>query len=301
MADENALYDMLTGGAGEGQSLEFKSSLAEADKAIQTMVAFANSRGGYVFFGIKNDGQPSGAELGDNSREKLATKIRDQTYPSLPVFIHDAFRFGGADFSVLCVEVPDDNPPVAGVYLYSSKRLSLDEPIQSASLQSFRRAGRVTLQTDFMQLRKPQVTDPRVRISLTQISNMAGRRLPDSFQGRVWVEEGSATAHDISIVLDPPVCSCEKSVDDLPSPLSTRTDLIYKFVEPFGFQCQEIDAPDGMRLIARYRDDAGLVWEASRDLGMISHLIRGEDALGLNMTGRFSRRIVEFPAKRTAI
>ena len=38
--------------AGEGETLEFKRSVAELDQVAQTAAAFANTRGGIVLIGL---------------------------------------------------------------------------------------------------------------------------------------------------------------------------------------------------------------------------------------------------------
>lgn len=73
--------------AGEGQTVEFKQSLAERSDAVKTMVAFANSQGGRVFFGVKPNRALLGADIGANTLEGLAAFVRDHTYPSLPITI----------------------------------------------------------------------------------------------------------------------------------------------------------------------------------------------------------------------
>jgi predicted HTH transcriptional regulator len=47
---------------GEGQQLEFKRSLAELDTATRTVVAFANTDGGVILFGVRDSGEIIGVE-----------------------------------------------------------------------------------------------------------------------------------------------------------------------------------------------------------------------------------------------
>lgn len=68
---------------GEGQRAEFKQSFATENEAIKTLCAFANAEGGSVFFGVTNDGQFMGADLGRNTLERFATKLRASTDPPL--------------------------------------------------------------------------------------------------------------------------------------------------------------------------------------------------------------------------
>ncbi len=68
---------------GEGQETEFKKSFAGAEKAIETLCAFANSEGGVVIFGIGDDGTIPGVELGENTLANFANNLRSQTQPPL--------------------------------------------------------------------------------------------------------------------------------------------------------------------------------------------------------------------------
>ncbi|MBU1615616.1 putative DNA binding domain-containing protein, partial [bacterium] len=51
---------------GEGQRLEFKKSVAELDRVIQTLTAFANtnSDGGCILVGIGDKGKAKGVIIG---------------------------------------------------------------------------------------------------------------------------------------------------------------------------------------------------------------------------------------------
>lgn len=158
----------------EGQSVEFKTSLAEEADGIQALVAFANSRGGTVFFGVRDDGTVAGVDVGANTVENLACAIRDHTYPSLPVFVDEKAH---GERNVVVAEVGADIPPVVGVYLYSSERLRSDAETESSQVQAFRRVGRVTQKEDFMRLRAPQPSDPRLRLTTNVAYHKIRRQL----------------------------------------------------------------------------------------------------------------------------
>ena len=68
---------------GEGQRTEFKKSFAEDNEAIRTMCAFANAEGGTVYFGITKEGRITGVDLGRNTLENFANKLKTQSNPSL--------------------------------------------------------------------------------------------------------------------------------------------------------------------------------------------------------------------------
>ena len=50
---------------GESDTVEFKTSFDK--KAIETLVAFANTKGGTIVIGVQNSGKPGGVQLGIKS------------------------------------------------------------------------------------------------------------------------------------------------------------------------------------------------------------------------------------------
>ncbi len=69
----------------EGQGLEFKESIAELDRAIQSLSAFANtnSDGGYVLIGVGNKGKVKELIIGKETIKQIANKISAHTDPVL--------------------------------------------------------------------------------------------------------------------------------------------------------------------------------------------------------------------------
>jgi len=99
--------------AGEGQMVEFKESLKLAKEGMQATVAFANARGGDVFFGVRDrDHVAIGVEVGANTLAQLANDFERRIYPSLPVEI-DEFPLGNGK-AVVRFSVPQDVPPLIG-------------------------------------------------------------------------------------------------------------------------------------------------------------------------------------------
>nr|NIN68153.1 hypothetical protein [Anaerolineae bacterium]NIN98244.1 hypothetical protein [Anaerolineae bacterium]NIQ81171.1 hypothetical protein [Anaerolineae bacterium] len=160
MRAEDVLYDLAN--QGESQTVEFKESLTSSAKrkAIEAMVAFANSEGGWLFFGVTNDGVLKGVQIGGDTLEKLAVEIRDHTYPSLPVVI-EAIPGRDRRRHIVGVQVPADVPPAIGVYLYSKESIAVGRQVDAGALQAFRRVGRMNQKEDFMRLRRPLPSDPR--------------------------------------------------------------------------------------------------------------------------------------------
>ena len=69
---------------GESQTVEFKQSTAEKDRACRTLCAFANSHGGLLFFGITPAGKLVGQKVTDRTLEELAQEFRGFEPPLLP-------------------------------------------------------------------------------------------------------------------------------------------------------------------------------------------------------------------------
>ena len=81
--------------AGESQTLEFKKSFSEQEEIIDTLVAFANARGGMVLVGI--DSAPShrlvGVSLGANTLERFDNRSREKA-GDLPSFSSEVIPYG---------------------------------------------------------------------------------------------------------------------------------------------------------------------------------------------------------------
>jgi len=68
---------------GESETLEFKKSTASLREGIETSCAFANHRGGYLIFGIDNNGAIVGQEVTDDTIKNIANAVKLNTDPKL--------------------------------------------------------------------------------------------------------------------------------------------------------------------------------------------------------------------------
>lgn len=66
---------------GETETVEFKTTFGKA--VIETLVAFANSKGGVVYVGVKDDGKVVGVTLAKESLQKWANEIKQKTEPTI--------------------------------------------------------------------------------------------------------------------------------------------------------------------------------------------------------------------------
>ncbi|MBA7646936.1 hypothetical protein ES703_54704 [subsurface metagenome] len=67
----------------ESENVEFKSSLSLTNKILETLSAFSNCNGGRVIVGIDDKGHIKGMDIGRNTIENLANKIKRNTDPPL--------------------------------------------------------------------------------------------------------------------------------------------------------------------------------------------------------------------------
>ncbi len=94
---------------GEGFEIEFKRKVTTHEKIARTFIAFANTKGGHVLFGVDDDGSIVGIES-----EKSEVELIEQagTLYCLPEVhpILDIVAFDGRDVIVAYVEESSDKP-----------------------------------------------------------------------------------------------------------------------------------------------------------------------------------------------
>jgi hypothetical protein len=293
----NQLLSLVEG--GEGQTLEFKESLTSGRRreGIETLVAFANRDGGQVLFGINDQGHLTGANVGKNTLENLASEIARATYPTLPVHI-ETVRVAGK--TVVLAESSADRPPVIGFYAYSSTAIDPDSYVATKDLQAFRRVGRVNQRVDFMWLRQNMPSDPKLRLNVYPSEPTGSNQLPEKLFAQVWIEQPSASAHYIELLTEPPVYTVAYYVFDLPVPQRDGEEGPFRIETSDSMELALADDAtanafegDLFSFVATYRDDFGLTWEVRRGI----YVGRDEDGVQLYPID-FSRRISDFPPER---
>jgi len=95
---------------GESQSIEFKESLASLDEALKTLGAFGDQdNGGWVFFGVKDDGSIKKISVGKNTIENLAKTIKENVL-SMTWFeplIPEIYEY--PELSIIAVRITENN------------------------------------------------------------------------------------------------------------------------------------------------------------------------------------------------
>lgn len=68
---------------GESETLEFKSSLSDWRAILETISAFANTKGGKILIGVEKTGNIKGITIGKRTIEDIANKITRNTDPKI--------------------------------------------------------------------------------------------------------------------------------------------------------------------------------------------------------------------------
>ena len=92
----------------EGLHTEFKTSFNE--DVIETLVAFANAKGGTVYVGVADNGEPKGITIGKETIQNWINEIKNKTQPSIIPDI-EAINYKGVDI----IEVKSQEFPVKPV------------------------------------------------------------------------------------------------------------------------------------------------------------------------------------------
>lgn len=295
---EDVLFEV--GNQGESHTVEFKESLTTSArrKAIEAMVAFTNSEGGWVFFGVTDDRFLKGVQIGGNTLEKLAVEIRDHIFPSLPVII-EAIPGRDRRKHVVAVEVPADVPPVIGVYVCSAKAIPPSEPVDTSEVQAFRRVGRTNQKEDFMRLRQPLDSDPEVVIRLNGAGGAAGGHFPLK-QDFYYSNSGLGWAYNVVFTADHEDYQLQASPARISLPPRDQENPHYR-EHPRQGEVSVVDADQGQPsnnpayLRATYEDANGLAWQSVLEL--VPTRRDSSKELYEFLAGRFRRRIIRFPAK----
>ena len=94
---------------GEGQRLELKRSLAELKTGVRAAAAMANTDGGRVLFGVRDDGAILGVQMGAQTRERVVQAITDNTDPTLYPSV-EYVEMDGRTVIVVTVTRSDNRP-----------------------------------------------------------------------------------------------------------------------------------------------------------------------------------------------
>lgn len=94
---------------GEGFEIEFKRKVTTPEKIARTLLAFANTKGGHILFGVDDDGSIIGVESEKSEAELIEQAGTLFCVPEVHPHL-DIVAFDGRDVIVAYVEESDDKP-----------------------------------------------------------------------------------------------------------------------------------------------------------------------------------------------
>jgi predicted HTH transcriptional regulator len=94
---------------GEGFEVEFKRKISSPEKIARTMIAFANTKGGHILFGVDDDGSIIGVESEKSEAELIREAGSAFCEPEILPEI-DIVPFDGKDVIVAYVHQSDNKP-----------------------------------------------------------------------------------------------------------------------------------------------------------------------------------------------
>ncbi len=248
---------------GEGETLEFKRSVAELDQVVETTAALANTRGGLVLIGIGPQGQVVGVDIGQVTGERIANRITGNTdpvvYPSVQVA-----EVAGRKIFVIVVPESNNKPHLAFG-------------------RAFKRVGATTVQ-----MRRDEYER---LLSLRRQSPFDRREAPDATlddidEGKVrWYLERAALERNIPIDLALPVAENLKRLE-LASERDGRLVLTIAALLFFGKQPRHF-APHSMIRLARFQGTTPL--ELHRSPGLRRHVARDDRRSGTLCASQHAR------------
>jgi predicted HTH transcriptional regulator len=94
---------------GEGFEIEFKRKVSTPEKIARAMIAFANTRGGHILFGVDDDGSIVGVESEKSEVDLILEAGSQYCLPEITPMI-DIVAFDGKDVIVAYIEESKDKP-----------------------------------------------------------------------------------------------------------------------------------------------------------------------------------------------
>jgi predicted HTH transcriptional regulator len=94
---------------GENIQCEFKRKFSTAEKIAREMIAFANTKGGYILFGVDDDKKIFGVESEKETAELVKDAALNYCEPSLAYSI-EFKEFDGKEIVILSVPESDNKP-----------------------------------------------------------------------------------------------------------------------------------------------------------------------------------------------
>jgi ATP-dependent DNA helicase RecG len=115
---------------GESETVEFKAAFGSA--TIETLAAFANTKGGVVLLGVSDRGEIVGVTLSKESVNQWINEIKSKTSPQL---VPDVTDFNIDDKTVVCMAIPEyPVKPVACKGRYFKRNANANHQLSSGEV-----------------------------------------------------------------------------------------------------------------------------------------------------------------------
>jgi ATP-dependent DNA helicase RecG len=102
----HALLELVA--QGESERIEFKRSTGQRTEGVKTVCGMLNGLGGFLLFGVTNDGQVSGQEVSSRTLEDIGHELQRVEPPAFPDIETVALESGN---SVIALRVPGGGGP----------------------------------------------------------------------------------------------------------------------------------------------------------------------------------------------
>jgi predicted HTH transcriptional regulator len=97
------LYDLIE--SGEGADVEFKRQFSSPEKIAREIIAFANTKGGYILFGVDDDGTVVGVRSEKSELEEIEHTAQFMIEPPAEIVTENVHAGYGLD--IVLVRVPE--------------------------------------------------------------------------------------------------------------------------------------------------------------------------------------------------
>jgi predicted HTH transcriptional regulator len=114
------LYDLIE--SGEGPDVEFKRQFSSSEKIAREIIAFANTRGGYILFGVDDDGTVVGVRSEKSELEEIEHTADFLIDPPARIVAENVHAGWGLDIVLIRVPESDVKPHVLVEYDSSGKK-----------------------------------------------------------------------------------------------------------------------------------------------------------------------------------
>lgn len=104
---QEKLKELIQG--GESAELEFKKSLSLSEPIGKTICSFSNANGGTIVIGVTDSGRIKGVDVGKNTLEQLANKIKQHTDPKIYPSVSTE-KLDGKDIVIIEVNESQEKP-----------------------------------------------------------------------------------------------------------------------------------------------------------------------------------------------